>query len=38
MQYFKGHKAVKPKLEEARQYTINKDGMFEEQPIIMEDM
>ena len=38
MQYFKGHKAVKPKLEEARQYTINKDGMFEEQPIIIEDV
>ena len=38
MQYFKGHEAVKPQLEEARQYTINKDGMFEEQPIIIEDV
>ena len=33
MRYFKGHKAVKPQLEEARRYTISKDGMFEEQPI-----
>ena len=33
MRYFKGHEAVKPQLEEARRYTISKDGMFEEQPI-----
>ena len=33
IRYFKGHKASKPKLEMARRYTINKDGMFEEQPI-----
>jgi len=36
MHYFKGHEAVKPKLEEARRYTISKDGMFEEQPIELE--
>ena len=33
MRYFKGHEAVKPQIEEARRYTISKDGMFEEQPI-----
>lgn len=33
MRYFKGQETVKPQLEEARRYTINKDGMFEEQPI-----
>ena len=33
MRYFKGHEAEKPMLEEARSYTISKDGMFEEQPI-----
>lgn len=33
MRYFKGHETVKPQLEEARRYTISKDGMFEEQPI-----
>ena len=33
MRYFKGHEASKPQLEEARRYTISKDGMFEEQPI-----
>ena len=36
MHYFKGHEAVKPQLEEARRYTISKDGMFEEQPIEQE--
>lgn len=35
MRYFKGHEDVKPQLEEARRYTISKDGMFEEQPIEM---
>ena len=33
MRYFKGREALKPELEEARCYTISKDGMFEEQPI-----
>ena len=33
MRYFKGHDVTKPQLEEARRYTISKDGMFEEQPI-----
>jgi hypothetical protein len=33
MRYFKGHEDVEPQLEEARRYTISKDGMFEEQPI-----
>ena len=33
MRYFKGQDADKPQLEEARRYTISKDGMFEEQPI-----
>lgn len=33
MRYFKGREALKPQLEEARCYTISKDGMFEEQPI-----
>ena len=33
MRYFKGHEVEKPQLEEARRYTISKDGMFEEQPI-----
>ena len=36
LHYFKGHEAVKPQLEEARRYTISKDGMFEEQPIEQE--
>lgn len=35
IRYFKGHEDVKPQLEEARRYTISKDGMFEEQPIEM---
>ena len=35
MRYFKGHEDVKPQFEEARRYTISKDGMFEEQPIEM---
>ncbi len=38
MRYFKGHEDVKPQLEEARRYTISKDGMFEEQPIEMWDV
>ena len=33
MRYFKGSETVKPTLEEARRYTISKDGKFEEQPI-----
>ena len=33
MRYFKGHEDGKQQLEEARRYTISKDGMFEEQPI-----
>ncbi len=33
MRYYRGHEAAKPQLEEARRYTISKDGMFEEQPI-----
>lgn len=33
MRYFKGHEVEKPQLEEARRYTISKDGMFEELPI-----
>lgn len=33
MRYFKGRETAKPQLEEARRYTISKDGMFEEQPI-----
>ena len=33
MHYFKGRKATKPVLKHARRYTINKDGMFEEQII-----
>lgn len=33
MRYFKGREAAKPDLEEARRYTISKEGMFEEQPI-----
>ena len=33
MRYFKGREGVKPQFEEARRYTISKDGMFEEQPI-----
>ena len=36
MHYFKGHKAVKPKLEDARRYIISKDGLFEEQPMELE--
>jgi hypothetical protein len=36
MHYFKGHKAVKPKLENARRYIISKDGLFEEQPMELE--
>jgi hypothetical protein len=36
MRYFKGNEAVKPKLEYARRYIINKDGLFEEQAIEME--
>lgn len=35
MRFFKGYEDVKPQLEEARRYTISKDGMFEEQPIEM---
>jgi hypothetical protein len=35
MRYFKGHEDGKQQLEEARRYTISKDGMFEEQPIEM---
>ena len=35
MRYFKGHDAPKPLLEEARRYTIDKEGMFEELPIEM---
>ena len=38
LRYFKGHEVVKPQLEEARRYAINKDGMFEEQPIEMEEV
>ena len=33
MRYFKGHEDGKQQLEEARRYTISKDGMFEELPI-----
>ena len=33
MRYFKGRETGKPQLEEARRYTISKDGMFDEQPI-----
>ena len=33
MRYFKGHEVEKPQLEEARRYTISRDGMFEELPI-----
>ena len=36
MRYFKGQEDEKPELEEARRYTISKDGMFEEQPIEIE--
>lgn len=35
IRYFKGREGVKPQFEEARRYTISKDGMFEEQPIEM---
>lgn len=35
IRYFKGHEDGKQQLEEARRYTISKDGMFEEQPIEM---
>ncbi len=37
MRYFKGYEANKPQLEEARRYTISKDGMFEEQPIMIDE-
>lgn len=33
MRYFKAHEATGPRLDEARQYTISKDGKFEEQAI-----
>ena len=33
IRYFKGKETDKPQLEEARRYTMSKDGMFEEQPI-----
>lgn len=38
MRYFTGHETTKPQLEEARRYTISKDGLFEEQPIEKEEV
>ena len=37
MRYFQEGVEAKPQLENARRYTINKAGMFEEQPIILEE-
>ena len=37
MRYFQEDLETKPQLESARRYTINKAGMFEEQPIILEE-
>jgi hypothetical protein len=36
MRYFKGRESAKTTMEEARRYTINQDGMFEELPIVIE--
>ncbi len=36
MRYFKAYKGVRPKLEQARRYTINKEGLFEELIIELE--
>ena len=37
MRYFKGREADKSLLEEARRYTIGKDGLFEELPILIDE-